>query len=317
MLGNLPSSRHWLSQMAIKKLPATGIPPGAQKYPGLPAGISPGGFTDSAGFSWAGRSFAHHDTSFAQDFGHTPKELIPNVTKLRAAGKKYQDFIETGNSVAISEQIAQLLAAQQQLINYLRQLRLLVPLIAEAGDYGITPEGKTVEKTQELSIVTVAAADGRNTLPLFSSVAAMQAWNPKARPIPVPAPQAVVAAAQENAALIIIDPATPLSQFGIRHPQFAAVATETEYLPCWADTELEQYLKNLLLRDQRLGLVTLLPADPQMLLAGPETELVLGVQTGLDSAQMRSCIDQALAKLHADATLIQKIDSLKLRVVAV
>ena len=48
--------------------------------------------------------------------------------------------------------------------------RLLVPLVAVRGDEGVGAHGQLVDKTQELSIVTVAGPDGRAVLPAFTSV---------------------------------------------------------------------------------------------------------------------------------------------------
>ena len=54
--------------------------------------------------------------------------------------------------------------------------------IAKAGETGTTADGLTVDKTQELSIVTVTGPDGRAVRPVFSSVDAMKTWNPETEP---------------------------------------------------------------------------------------------------------------------------------------
>jgi hypothetical protein len=61
----------------------------------------------------------------------------------------------------------------------------------------------------EMSTVTITGRDGRRALPIFSSLAAMAAWNPAARPFPLPAPDAARGALDEGAVAVIVDVAGP------------------------------------------------------------------------------------------------------------
>ena len=101
---------------------------------------------DSAGVPWEGRSF--ESNPHAGDDGSADAALLAALEAFHAG---------SGDAVAI--------------VDAYRDARLLIPLVAEAGDVGIAPSGHTVDKTQELSIVTVAAPDGRRVLPVFTSVA--------------------------------------------------------------------------------------------------------------------------------------------------
>src|SRR5690606_14137168 len=91
-------------------------------------------------------------------------------------------------------------------VDAFRNARLLIPLVAEAGDEGVNDRGVRVDKTQELSIVTVGGPDGRAVLPVFSSVATMAAWNDAARPVPADGRRVALAAASEGTDLVVIDP---------------------------------------------------------------------------------------------------------------
>ena len=91
---------------------------------------------DSAGVPWEGRSFEPNPHS--GDDGSADTTLLAALEAFHAG---------TGDAVAI--------------VDAYREARLLIPLVAEAGDVGIAPSGHTVDKTQELSIVTVAAPGGR------------------------------------------------------------------------------------------------------------------------------------------------------------
>ena len=77
----------------------------------------------------------------------------------------------------------------------MRTCRFLIPLVAVAGETGLTDDGHVVDKTQELSIITVAGPDGRAVLPVFSSVDTMRHWRPDARPVPADAVRVALAAA--------------------------------------------------------------------------------------------------------------------------
>lgn len=304
--------------MAIKKLPSTGDRPHfSQTRTGLPAGITAGGKADSAGFPWEGRSFSHHDTAFAGDDGTAPPAYLAAVQQVRAAAAAYFKASAERDPAQISGSISALAGAQREALLALQEVRVLIPLLTVAGDIGVTPEGKTVEKTQELSIVTVAAPDGRKVMPVFSSTAAMQRWDPTARPIPVPLPQALLAAAEEQTELVIIDPGTTETEFGLRHNQFAVVAAAADFTPSWADPEIAALAAAELTADELVRLVALLPADPEMRLLTPETELVLGIVSGLPTAQMQAAANQAAQKWQNHPQLAASVDSLKLRVVAV
>ena len=173
-------------------------------------GDAEGSTADSAGVPWAGRSF--EPNTRAADDGSADPALLDALLRFRAGT-----------------------ASQAEVVDAFRPARVLVPLVAEKGDEGIGPTGLKVDKTQELSIVTVAAPDGRRVMPVFSSVEAMGAWHAEARPIPVPGPQAALAAAQEQTDLIIVDPGSPAQELGVRRTQLQAMALGERRLPAWAD----------------------------------------------------------------------------------
>lgn len=304
--------------MAIKKLPATGTRPGGAKTAtGLPLGVSAGGSADSAGFPWAGRSFAHHDTAFANDDGASDPVYIAAVAAVRRAAEGYATANASRDQQLIAQSLEDLAAAQSSALKQLQHIRVLVPLLTEAGELGYTPEGKLVEKTQELSIVTVKAPDGRKVMPVFSGTATLQAWDSTARPIPVPLPQVLLAAAQEETELVIIDPATTQSELGIRAPQFQAAATGADYIPPWFDTQIAARAQEILGVLEHIKLVALLPKDPQMRLLNSELELVLGITAGLDQQQLQTVLGQAASRWQQDEVLAGAADSLTLRAVAV
>ncbi len=280
--------------MTIKKLPSTGDEP---RSTGVPESLVPGGDGDSAGFPWEGRVFDHHGTEFADDDGQSPEPLVRAVAAVRAA--------------AAAGDLAALANATADAIVVLSRCRLLIPLLAEAGDTGVTPEGRMVEKTQELSIVTVAAPDGRSVMPVFSSVEAMRRWKTGARPIPVPAPQAALAAAQEQTDLIVVDPGTPEQEFGVRRTQLEAMALGRRLLPAWADEEVQRAFRDTLLGDPRVVSVDLRPGDPEARLLAPETDVIVRLAAGLDRVELAEVLSGAQQRWAVNEIIAQRVDSLR------
>lgn len=289
--------------MAIKRLPSTGDAP---RSTGVPESLVAGGAGDSAGFPWAGRTFDHHETAFAGDEGETPAELLAAVAALRSS-----DGPEALRSATGQEALA---AAISETVVALSRSRLIIPLLAEAGDFGETPEGKPVEKTQELSIVTLAAPDGRRVMPAFSSVETMHVWNPEARPIPVPGPQVAVAAAQEGTDLVIIDPGTPEREFGVRRTQLEAMALGQYVVPAWADPDVAAAFHTSLQSEPRVLDIELVAGDTSARLIGPELVVVLHLRPGLDQEGLNELIAAAQSRWAADEVIAARVDSLRVTI---
>ncbi len=257
----------------------------------------PGGDADSAGFPWQGRTFAHHDTAFAGDDGETPEP--------------YRDAVANLRDSALRGDLGALAAAHCAALAALSRTRVLIPLLAEAGELGVTPEGRTVEKTQELSIVTVAAPDGRRVMPAFSSVGAMQEWNPHARPIPVPAPQMALAAAQELTDLIIVDPGHADTEFGVRRTELQALALGEGGMPPWADDEVRAAFALPLSGDPRVVAVRLRPGDPTARLMAPQLDVEVQLVPGLDREALAVLLRSAQEEWAASACIADRVDSLR------
>lgn len=287
--------------MAIKKLPSTGDSPRAT---GVPDSLVAGGAADSAGFPWAGRTFDHHETAFAGDDGATPAALAAAVAALRGAANGYLERADPESILALAEaRVAALLE--------LSRARVLVPLLAEAGELGETPDGRIVEKTQELSIVTVGGPDGRQVMPVFTSVDAMRAWNEGSRPIPVPAPQAAIAAAQEGTDLIIVDPGSADAQFGVRRPELEGLALAAPRLPAWADEEVREAFLAQAAGEPALRALALLPGDPDGSLTAPETEVHLLLEEGLSREALEGALTRLQQRWASDLIIADRVDSMR------
>ncbi|MET0766610.1 MAG: SseB family protein [Aeromicrobium sp.] len=86
----------------------------------------------------------------------------------------------------------------------LPDVRVFVPIVALLGD--VPAEG---DKNADMAAVLMTGVDGRQALLAFSSVAAMAAWDPQARPVPILGKDAAQATLDEGAAAILLDLANP------------------------------------------------------------------------------------------------------------
>lgn len=167
---------------------------------------------DSAGVPWEGRSF--ESNPHAGDDGSADPALLAALEAFR---------VGAGDAVAVVEAY--------------RTARLLIPLVPEKGDEGIGPTGLRVDKTQELSIVTVAAPDGRRVLPVFTSVAALARWDSVARPVPADGVRTAMAAASDDTDLIVIDPGSE-TEFVLRRPAVWAIGQGLPWEPAPTSPEV-------------------------------------------------------------------------------
>ncbi|MFR9674032.1 SseB family protein [Streptomyces sp. TR06-5] len=101
-------------------------------------------------------------------------------------------------------------AAEESVLRALRGARLLVPVVAVLGETGTGANGLRRDKSSDMAVPTLSAPGGRRALPAFTSTASLARWQPEARPVAVPLPQALSACAQEGADTLVIDMAGPV-----------------------------------------------------------------------------------------------------------
>lgn len=247
--------------------------------------------TDSAGVPWAGRRF--EPNASADDDGSAPEKLVEAIRRFRAG--------ELGEADVVAE---------------LRESRLLMPLVAELGGGGrdahIGANGLPVDKSQELSIVTVAGPDGRSVLPAFTSVAAMAAWNRSARPVPAAAPRVALAAASEQTDLVVLDP-TSVTEFVVRRPALWAIAQSQPWLPSYLDAEVLAAFMDAAGPEPAVIAVQLAPGDPHSRLAGPELIVQLSLVDGLDRAALDAVIGRMQQRWSTSELIATRVDSLKVQ----
>ncbi|MEY2900284.1 MAG: hypothetical protein RL247_450 [Actinomycetota bacterium] len=253
---------------------------------------------DSAGQSFEGRSF--EPNPFAGDTGEADRALIA--------------ALEAFHTNEVSREKREELA--EAVVDALGAARILIPLIAHAGDYGLTDDGRVVEKTQELSVVHVEGPDGRPVAPVFSSVAALTAWKPDARPIPVDAARAAIAAASDGLASMILDPGAKLA-FSLRRGALRCLAQSLPYVSAVRD---QQVLEAIGLGVQAGGSAieshTLRSGDPRRQMAGPEIVVDFVVKAGLDQAAITELVAAMNEEWNAQPVIAERVDGLGVKLVS-
>ncbi len=101
-------------------------------------------------------------------------------------------------------------AREPEVLAALAGARLLVPVVAELGETETGPDGLVHDKSSDMATVLMRGADGRLALLAFTGLDSLQRWDPDARPVPVPARTAALAAMQDGAEALLIDLAGPV-----------------------------------------------------------------------------------------------------------
>lgn len=126
------------------------------------------------------------------DFGNDDGATDPDVTR-------------TLSAYAAGE------ASYAEALLTLQSSRLLVPVVAVLGELEYDEQGLAHDKTSDMAAVLVRGADGRRALLAFTGNEPMKAWNPDARPVPVPVRLAAQAAVRDEASAVVVDLAGPVT----------------------------------------------------------------------------------------------------------
>ena len=247
---------------------------------------------DSAGVPWAGRSLRAEPARRRRR--HAPPEAARGA--LRAIPRAAT-------------------AARSTWSPTFARARLLIPLLAEHGDGGTRSArtGSSVDKTQELSIVTVAAPDGRRVLPVFTSVDAMSRWNPAARPVPADGVRVALAAADDDTDLVVLDPGSD-TEFVLRRPAVWAIAQGQPWQPPFDSPDVRAAFERSIGTELAVLDVDLDAGDPDARLARARTRRPARARA---PASTRAELDAVLPRLAprwaADDAIATLVDSLTVR----
>ena len=257
---------------------------------------------DSAGVPFEGREF--HDHPFKDDDGSQPPALG------QALGA-FRDALAGDDDDALA-------ASAADLVETLRTERVLVPLVAEAGDLGVTDDGLVVEKSQELSIVTVEGPTGQPTGLMFSCVDDMSSWRSEARPIPVEAARVAAWALTEDVPHVVIDAGSD-GPVVCRRGMLWSLVGDEPYVAPWVSESVVEALTATHLWGRVPGLVFARVRSGWRLDAGvgPDVIVTLGLEPGLERADIDKVTQTVAAHWAGVTEALRLVDGIRMELVAV
>jgi hypothetical protein len=98
--------------------------------------------------------------------------------------------------------------SRARVLGALASARVFSAVSAVATAEHLTEGGLRAESSAEMAVLLLEA-DGVRALPVFTSVPALLAWRPDARPVALRGPDACAAALDEGARALLLDPAGP------------------------------------------------------------------------------------------------------------
>ena len=140
----------------------------------------------------------------------------------------------------------------------------------------------------------------------------MQAWDPSARPIPVEAVRAALAASSEDTDLIVLDP-TSETEFVIRRPAVWAIAQEQRWEPSFLSTEVFTALQESVAHELAVIDVAVASGDPDARLRGPELIVVLELVDGLEREVLDAVLSRLASRWASDDRIAVLVDSLTVK----
>ena len=193
--------------------------------------------------------------------------------------------------------------------------RVLVPVMSQA-EVVEQVEGLTVDREASTGVVAISAPDGRQVLPVFSSIATMAAWRTDARPVPVQGRQAAASAVNDGWELLVVDPGGPVT---VPVPRTAvwALANGQQWQPAVAPGDGGELEVDAAVA-QELCVAALVVPGVRSAEALPgqrsEVALRLGIDSGLDRAGLDAVLAQVNARLAAATLVAERVDSLEMRI---
>lgn len=236
--------------------------------------------SDSSGTPWTGRALT--GTGFDNDLGEADIDLI-------AALDDPQD--ETG------------------LMHAVARARLLVPIVAapsevdDSGELILEKSGRN--SATDMAVVTLTSPDGQRALPVFSSLAALSAWDAAARPSPVTSARAAQAAVSERCDVMLLDLASG-HECVLRPSMVWALAQQREWLPAHTDPFVTQALSRAT-ADEADVIDCVGESDP---VGAGILRVVLRLRPGLDSAQVQALATRVGEQIATDGEARARIDGL-------
>lgn len=194
-------------------------------------------------------------------------------------------------------------------VDALAYARVLVPVLASGDERIVGKHGLEQDHVASTGVVAVQLPDGRAGLPVFADVAAVQAWNAQARPIPAEGPRAALACVSEQWSVMVLNPG--LDSVVIPRPAVWALAQGRPWRPAVTDgrvdAEVREAVADAVPTDDVLRAVDVQPGRTA------EIAVVLGLRPGLTQPEVNDVVARVNAALGNVEVVAERVDSLELR----
>lgn len=238
--------------------------------------------SDSAGQVWAGKSIPSH--GFAGDTGEADAAL------LEALRANLEDPTPQN---------------EQALMVRVAAARWLVPVVAIAAEVDTRGE-HAVETSTDMATVTLTASDGSVALPMFTSLEALAAWDPAARPVPVPAAAAAQSAISEQCSVLLVDVGSEHANV-LRPSMVWSLAQQRHWAPSHEDAQVAAALAAAVEPEPQVAWHRLEAGSP----AGAGVlRIVLGLLEGLDAPSISALATRIGERIATDGETRARIDAL-------
>lgn len=285
-------------------------------------GHRPADGVDTAGVPWAGRTL--QPTGFEGDDGGADPALAAVLIEWRAErvapGQAAKPAAGSdGDPVSDLEAVSDL---EERLVAAVAAARLLVPVVAVPGEVDETT-GLARDVSSDMASVTLTAPDGTRALPVFSSHESLVSWNPEARPVPVTAQRAALAAVQEGCQELVLDlPARsqpPADQEGdtpgpgaaapypLRGSMVWALAMGRPWTPPHRDEQVRAALAAAVREESAISAIGAGPGPRGAL------QIQLTLTPGLTAQQVQHLVTRIGERVAADGEVRARIDALSFR----
>lgn len=188
--------------------------------------------------------------------------------------------------------------------------RLLVPIVAapaEVEDSGaLIMELFALNSATDMAVVTLTSPDGQRALPVFSSLAALTAWNAAARPSPVTSSRAAQAAVIERCDVMLLDPGSARQRV-LRPSMVWALAQQRDWLPAHTDPFVAQALSRATVDE--VDVIDCVGEEGHPAGAGV-LRVVMRLRPGLDPVQVEALATRVGERIATDGEARARIDGL-------
>lgn len=243
-----------------------------------PRQVSSGGSHDSGGHRWSGRELT--STGFDGDVGAADPGLLAAL-------------VDPVDETALMRAVA--------------DARLLVPIVVSPTelDDAVDSVDLVVGKPTDMAVLTLTSPDGQRAFPVFSSVAALSAWDATARPSPVSSSRAAQAAVFERCEVMVLDLGSG-HECVLRPSMVWALAQQRDWLPAHTDPFVAQALSRAT-ADEEDVVDCVGDGDP----AGAGIlRVVLSLHPGLDDARVQALATRVGERIATDGEARARIDGL-------